>query len=103
MLIYLYNFKNLETNVKGIFAGGDVANAPVFSFNTKASLGHWQLATYHGKVAALQMLGRKAPIKSVPFFWTALFGTSIRFAGIFFFFLYKLNVTNENIICFIFI
>lgn len=73
--------KNLETNVKGIFAGGDVANAPVYPSNVKSSLGHWQLATYHGKVAALQMLGKKTLIKSVPFFWTALFGTSIRFAG----------------------
>jgi len=71
--------------VKGIFAGGDVANAPVYPSNIKSSLGHWQLATYHGKVAALQMLGKKTPIKSVPFFWTALFGTSIRFAGMFFF------------------
>jgi len=73
--------ENLETNVKGIFAGGDVANAPVYPTDIKASLGHWQLATYHGKIAALQMLGKKTPIKSVPFFWTALFGTSIRFAG----------------------
>ncbi|VVC24249.1 FAD/NAD-linked reductase, dimerisation domain,Reductase, C-terminal,Pyridine nucleotide- [Cinara cedri] len=73
--------ENLETNVKGIFAGGDVANAPIYHYNTKASLGHWQLATYHGKIAALQMLQKKTPIKSVPFFWTALFGISIRFAG----------------------
>jgi len=72
--------------VKGIFAGGDVANAPVYPSNMKSSLGHWQLATYHGKVAALQMLGKKTPIKSVPFFWTALFGTSIRFAGMLLFF-----------------
>jgi NADPH-dependent 2,4-dienoyl-CoA reductase/sulfur reductase-like enzyme len=81
---YFFHLKNLETNVEGIFSGGDVANAPVYSANTKASLGHWQLATYHGKIAALQMLGKKTPIKSVPFFWTALFGTSIRFAGMFF-------------------
>lgn len=78
---YVFNLKNLETNIKGIFAGGDVANAPVYTANTKASLGHWQLATYHGKIAALKMLGKKAQIKSVPFFWTSLFGTSIRFAG----------------------
>ncbi|XP_050443240.1 apoptosis-inducing factor 3-like isoform X2 [Adelges cooleyi] len=73
--------ENLETNVKGIFAGGDVANAPVYPFNTKASIGHWQLATYHGKTAALQMLGKINPIHSVPFFWTMLFGTGIRYAG----------------------
>jgi len=75
--------------VKGIFAGGDVANAPVYPSYIKSSLGHWQLATYHGKVAALQMLGKKTHIKSVPFFWTALFGTSIRFAGMFFFLIYE--------------
>lgn len=82
---FFFNLKNLETNVKGIFAGGDVASAPIYPANVKSSLGHWQLATYHGKIAALQMLGRKTPIVSVPFFWTALFGTSIRFAGMFYF------------------
>jgi len=81
LLKHVFYLKKLETNIKGIFAGGDVANAPVYLANTKASLGHWQLATYHGKIAALQMLGKNIPIKSVPFFWTALFGTSIRFAG----------------------
>ncbi|XP_050520127.1 apoptosis-inducing factor 3-like isoform X2 [Daktulosphaira vitifoliae] len=73
--------ENLETNVKGIYAGGDVANAPVYPAKIKASLGHWQLATYHGKTAALNMIGKKSSIHSVPFFWTSLFGTSIRYAG----------------------
>lgn len=73
--------------MKGIFAGGDVANAPIYPTDAKSSLGHWQLATYHGKLAALQMIGKKTPIKSVPFFWTALFGTSIRFAGKYFIYL----------------
>lgn len=65
-----------------MFAGGDVAFAPVFSSGgEKDNIGHWQLAQYHGRIAALGMLGRKEPIKSVPFFWSMLFGTGLRYAG----------------------
>ncbi|XP_039289208.1 apoptosis-inducing factor 3 isoform X2 [Nilaparvata lugens] len=75
--------KFLETNVKGIFAGGDIAFAPVMVSNDKQmSIGHWQLAHYHGYIAAHNMLGTPMPLKSVPFFWTVLFGLSFRYAGV---------------------
>lgn len=75
--------KFLETNVKGIFAGGDIAYAPVMVANDKPmSIGHWQLAHYHGYVAAHTMCGISTPLKSVPFFWTVLFGLSFRYAGV---------------------
>ncbi|XP_075226424.1 apoptosis-inducing factor 3-like isoform X2 [Lycorma delicatula] len=73
----------LETNVKGIYAGGDIAYAPVFANNDKqASIGHWQLAHYHGYIAALNMAGKVKPLQTVPFFWTVLFGLSFRYAGV---------------------
>ena len=34
-----------------------------------------------GRIAALNMLGRDIEIHSVPFFWTVLFGKSLRYAG----------------------
>lgn len=72
----------LETNVKGVFAGGDIANAPVYSSgNSKSAIGHFPLAHYHGKIAALNMLGKTTPVKNVPYFWTMLFGKSLRYAG----------------------
>ncbi|XP_067014967.2 apoptosis-inducing factor 3 isoform X2 [Anabrus simplex] len=71
--------KHLETNVKGVYAGGDIANAPVL--HTKASIGHWQLAQYHGHIAGRNMAGKSTNLKAVPFFWTMFLGKSIRYAG----------------------
>lgn len=34
-----------------------------------------------GRVAALSMMGRAAEIKTVPYFWSAMFGKTIRYAG----------------------
>jgi len=34
-----------------------------------------------GRVAALSMMGRAADIKAVPYFWSAMFGKTIRYAG----------------------
>uniref|UniRef100_A0A2H1V112 SFRICE_000615 n=1 Tax=Spodoptera frugiperda TaxID=7108 RepID=A0A2H1V112_SPOFR len=72
----------LETNVKNVFAGGDIACAPVFAHGNKnLSIGHIGLAQYHGRIAALNILKKETPLKTVPFFWTVLFGKSIRYAG----------------------
>lgn len=72
----------METNVHGIYAGGDIAYAPVTGTdNEKASIGHFQLAQYHARVAALNMVGKKTALRSVPFFFTLLFGHGIRYAG----------------------
>lgn len=72
----------LETSVKNIFAGGDIANAPVFvRGNERMSIGHIGLAQYHGRAAALNILKKGKPLRTVPYFWTMLFGKSIRYAG----------------------
>ncbi|XP_022832102.1 apoptosis-inducing factor 3 isoform X1 [Spodoptera litura] len=72
----------LETTVKNVFAGGDIACAPVYAHGNKnLSIGHIGLAQYHGRIAALNILKKDTPLKTVPFFWTLLFGKSIRYAG----------------------
>lgn len=74
--------KYLKTNVENVYAGGDVAYAPVAGTeNTCASIGHYALAHYHGKIAALSICGKSTTINSVPYFWTTLFGKSYRYAG----------------------
>lgn len=45
------------------------------------AIGHWQIALGHGRTAALNMLGQNTPVTSVPFFWTVLFGKSLRYTG----------------------
>jgi NADPH-dependent 2,4-dienoyl-CoA reductase/sulfur reductase-like enzyme len=69
----------LESNIQGVYAGGDSAYAPIL--DTAACIGHWQLAHYHGHIAALNMVGKPTEIQTVPFFWTMLFGKGIRYAG----------------------
>ncbi|CAH1981573.1 unnamed protein product [Acanthoscelides obtectus] len=72
----------LQTNKENIFVGGDIAYAPVWCrHNKKASIGHFGLAHYHGKIAALNMLGKQKELQTVPFFWTVLYGKSVRYAG----------------------
>ncbi|XP_047538074.1 apoptosis-inducing factor 3 isoform X1 [Vanessa atalanta] len=72
----------LETNIKNIYAGGDIAFAPVFALeNKQMAIGHVGLAQYHGLIAAKNILKKETPLRTVPYFWTMLFGKSIRYAG----------------------
>ncbi|XP_013379769.1 apoptosis-inducing factor 3 isoform X2 [Lingula anatina] len=74
--------KFMKTNKDNIFAAGDIAEFPLFlTGDRKATIGHWQMAQAHGRVAALNMLGQDAEIYSVPYFWTVLFGKSLRYTG----------------------
>ncbi|KAG5331925.1 AIFM3 factor, partial [Acromyrmex charruanus] len=72
----------LRTNVENIYAGGDIAYAPIYgSDDTFAAIGHYALAHYHGKIAALNICCKKTSLKSVPFFWTTLLRRSYSYAG----------------------
>lgn len=74
--------EKLETSVENIYAGGDIAYAPVFAAgNKQMSIGHIGLSQYHGRVAALNILKKETTLRTVPYFWTMLFGKSIRYAG----------------------
>lgn len=69
----------LQTNVPEVYVGGDIAYAPVWSHhNKKAAIGHYPLAHYHGKIAALNMLNKQTKLQAVPYFWTMLFGKGVR-------------------------
>ncbi|XP_053986029.1 apoptosis-inducing factor 3 isoform X1 [Hylaeus volcanicus] len=74
--------KHLKTNVENVYAGGDIAYAPLFdSDSTSAAIGHYSLAHYHGKIAALNICAKSTELNSVPYFWTTLFGKSYRYTG----------------------
>ncbi|KAL6426419.1 hypothetical protein ACFW04_009121 [Cataglyphis niger] len=74
--------KHLKTNVENVYAGGDIAYAPIYgSDNTLATIGHYSLAHYHGKVAAQNICGKETPLKTIPFFWINLLGKNYRYAG----------------------
>jgi apoptosis-inducing factor 3 len=42
---------------------------------------HYDVAMDQGRVAAKGMMGWKVPLRTVPFFWTAQYGKSLRYAG----------------------
>ncbi|XP_065320565.1 apoptosis-inducing factor 3-like isoform X2 [Gordionus sp. m RMFG-2023] len=76
----------MTTNIPNVFAGGDVVTFPLFLLdrsekNRNVSIQHWQMATKHGQIAALNILKKRVVIKSVPYFWTVQFGKSFRYAG----------------------
>lgn len=72
----------LQTNAPDCYAGGDIANAPVFSIgNNLATIGHFGLAHYHGYIAGKNMAGNETALRAVPYFWTMLFGKSFRYSG----------------------
>lgn len=71
-----------STTVAHVYAGGDVANAPLAAGGgQRASIGHYGIAQYHGRIAAFNMTGMQKSSHAVPYFWTSLLGKSFRFAG----------------------
>ncbi|XP_005990326.1 apoptosis-inducing factor 3 isoform X2 [Latimeria chalumnae] len=74
--------KTMQTNIPGVYAAGDVVTFPLaLRNNKKVNIPHWQMAHMHGRIAALSMQGKGTEINTIPYFWTAMFGKSIRYAG----------------------
>jgi NADPH-dependent 2,4-dienoyl-CoA reductase/sulfur reductase-like enzyme len=65
----------------GIYAAGDIAQFPLAATGLPTRIEHWRLAQQHGRVAALNMLGRQETYSAAPFFWTQQYGKSLRYAG----------------------
>ncbi|XP_074778747.1 apoptosis-inducing factor 3-like [Athene noctua] len=72
----------MQTNIPNVFAAGDVVSFPVALLNgDRSSIHHQQVAEAHGHIAALNMLKKEKELHTVPFFWTTMFGKSIRYTG----------------------
>lgn len=72
----------LESNVPDVYVGGDIANAHILGLaHDRVNIGHYQLAQYHGRVAAINMCGGVKKLEAVPFFFTLIFGKGFRYAG----------------------
>merc|ERR1711991_885585 len=63
---------------EGLFVGGDIARYPYYYTQSSVRIEHFGTALLHGRLAALNMLGRQVPNRAVPFFWTAQYGKSVR-------------------------
>uniref|UniRef100_A0A8C2CD12 Apoptosis inducing factor mitochondria associated 5 n=1 Tax=Cyprinus carpio TaxID=7962 RepID=A0A8C2CD12_CYPCA len=74
--------KYMRTNITDVYCAGDLTSFPLkMAKGQNVSIGHWQIAQAHGRIAALSMLHREVELNTVPFYWTVLFGRTIRYAG----------------------
>lgn len=76
----------------GLYAAGDIARFPLTLLNDRlVRIEHWGMAMKQGQIAArnmvadLQAAGPKSPkpesIDSVPYFWTGMYGKTVRYCG----------------------
>jgi NADPH-dependent 2,4-dienoyl-CoA reductase/sulfur reductase-like enzyme/nitrite reductase/ring-hydroxylating ferredoxin subunit len=65
----------------GVFAAGDVAWFPHRGDGPRLRVEHWRVAQQHGRVAALNMLGRHASFDAVPVFWTIQYMKRLDYVG----------------------
>jgi NADPH-dependent 2,4-dienoyl-CoA reductase/sulfur reductase-like enzyme/nitrite reductase/ring-hydroxylating ferredoxin subunit len=64
-----------------VFAAGDVCTFPYVKTGEDLRVEHWDVAIQQGRVAARNMLGKKIPYNEIPYFWTMVFGKSLRYVG----------------------
>ncbi len=72
--------EHLESSVPGIYAAGDIANFP-YRTGDRIRVEHFVVAERQGQCAARNMLGEREAYDDIPFFWSAHFGTEIRYVG----------------------
>ncbi len=65
-----------------LFAAGDIARFPDAKTNQNMRIEHWRLAQQHGRIAAMNMLGKTSSVHDiVPFFWTNQFEKRLSYVG----------------------
>jgi NADPH-dependent 2,4-dienoyl-CoA reductase/sulfur reductase-like enzyme len=66
---------------KDLFAAGDVCSFPYVKTGQDLRVEHWDVAVQQGRIAAMNMLEKKIPFNEIPYFWTMVFGKSLRYVG----------------------
>jgi 3-phenylpropionate/trans-cinnamate dioxygenase ferredoxin reductase component len=70
-----------ETNLRDIFAAGDVTNHYHPVFQRPIRVEHWQNAIKQGAIAARNMLGDRMAHDDIPWFWSDQYDTNTQYAG----------------------
>ena len=72
----------LRTDVPGIFAAGDVANAWHPRFGRRVRVEHWDNAKRQGRHAAVNMLGGDAKYERIPYFYSDQYDLGMEYRGL---------------------
>lgn len=70
-----------ETNIKDVYAAGDVVYFPDLIFHKMQHSEHWEHAFEQGKHAAKVMTGKREPYTYLPFFFSDVFDYSYEYFG----------------------
>ena len=73
--------ERLETEVPGVFAAGDVANAHHPFYGRRLRVEHWANALNQGPVAARAMLGKPASYDEIPYFFSDQYDAGMEYSG----------------------
>jgi apoptosis-inducing factor 3 len=73
----------LQTEIENIYAAGDIAQFPYAPMGESTRIEHWRLAAQHGRIAAVNMLGKSPQLveQIVPFFWSGQYDLKLRYVG----------------------
>jgi 3-phenylpropionate/trans-cinnamate dioxygenase ferredoxin reductase subunit len=73
--------EHLRTNVPGVFAAGDVANAHHPFYGERIRVEHWANALNQGPAAARNMLGQAAAYERLPYFFSDQYEVGMEYTG----------------------
>jgi NADPH-dependent 2,4-dienoyl-CoA reductase/sulfur reductase-like enzyme/nitrite reductase/ring-hydroxylating ferredoxin subunit len=73
--------ERLQTSAPGVFAAGDIARYPYAPTGELVRIEHWAVAQRMGRVAALNMLGRRTAFSAAPFFWSSHYDVQLNYVG----------------------
>ncbi|MBE3599499.1 MAG: FAD-dependent oxidoreductase [Limnochordaceae bacterium] len=74
--------ETLATNIPGIYAAGDVAEFFDAFLERHHTMGTWDNASTHGRLAALNVLGANQPLREVPSYTSTLFDSTLYVLGL---------------------
>ena len=73
--------ERLQTEAPSVFAAGDVANAQHPFYGQRIRVEHWANALHQGPVAARNMLDRRQPYDTLPYFFSDQYDIGMEYAG----------------------